>query len=284
MGIYAVTGGASGMGAAVVAKLKDAGHTVITVDLRDADVVADLSTVAGRTAAISGVLAQADGRLDGAVLAAGVGPMPDREELIAQVNYYGVTELLDAWRPALAAAGDARVVIFSSNSTTTVPAVPGGVVKSLLAGDAARAIKAAKRLGAKNAPAMVYAGSKIAVTRWMRRAAVTAEWAGSGIRLNAIAPGAILTPLLEKQLSEPDTAKAIEDFPVPVGGFGDPAQIADWVQMMLSPSASFLCGALIFVDGGTDAYFRPDDWPAPLGILRVREYMRKMKAFVPVKR
>ena len=283
MGTYAVTGSASGMGAAVVTKLKDAGHQVITVDLRDADVVADLSTADGRTAAVSGVLERADGRLDGAVLAAGVGPMPGREELIAQVNYFGVVDLLEGWRPALAAAGTAHVVVFSSNSTTTVPAVPDGVIGSLLAGDTAGAVEAAKRMG-EGAPSMAYAGSKIAVTRWMRRAAVTAEWAGSGIRLNAIAPGAILTPLLEKQLSTPETAKAIESFPVPVGGFGDPAQIADWVLMMLGPSADFLCGALIFVDGGTDAYFRPDDWPVPLVAERAGEYMRKMKEFVPVKR
>ncbi|QEW04032.1 SDR family oxidoreductase [Microbacterium lushaniae] len=278
MGTYVVTGSASGMGAAVVSRLREAGHEVIGVDLREAEVVADLSTAEGRASAGRTVLERAGGRLDGAVLAAGVGPMPGREELIAAVNYSGVVELLEAWRPALAAAGNARVVVFSSNSTTTVPAVPGGVVRALLKGDRARAIRAARRMG-KNAPAMVYAGSKIAVTRWMRRNAVTAEWAGAGIRLNAIAPGAILTPLLQKQLSEPEEAKAIESFPVPVGGFGDPAQIADWVLMMLGPSAGFLCGAVIFVDGGTDAYFRADDWPVPLGLTRVRAYMRRMKEF-----
>jgi len=266
------------MGAAVVSRLRKAGHEVIGVDLREAEVVADLSTAEGRASAGRTVLERAGGRLDGAVLAAGVGPMPGREELIAAVNYSGVVELLEAWRPALAAAGNARVVVFSSNSTTTVPAVPGGVVRALLKGDRARAIRVARRMG-KNAPAMVYAGSKIAVSRWMRRNAVTAEWAGAGIRLNAIAPGAILTPLLQKQLSEPEEAKAIENFPVPVGGFGDPAHIADWVLMMLGPSAQFLCGAVIFVDGGTDAYFRADDWPVPLGLTRVRGYLRRMKEF-----
>lgn len=281
MGTYVVTGSASGMGAAVVARLRDAGHEVIGVDLRDAEVVADLSTARGRGDAVRGVLDRAGGRLDGAVLAAGVGPMPGREELIAAVNYAGVVDLLEAWRPALASAGDARVVIFSSNSTTTVPAVPGGVVRNLLKGNPTGAIRAARRMGAKNAPAMVYAGSKIAVTRWMRRHAVTAEWAGAGIRLNAIAPGAILTPLLERQLADPVQAQAIEQFPVPVGGFGDPADIAEWVTMMLGPSAAFLCGALIFVDGGTDAYFRPDDWPVPLGVTRVRGYIRRMKEFRP---
>ena len=71
------------------------------------------------------VLAASSGKLDGAVLAAGLGPgpQPDRPRQIAQVNYLGVVELLSAWRPALAAAERAKVVAVASNSTTTVPAV-----------------------------------------------------------------------------------------------------------------------------------------------------------------
>ena len=48
MGVYAVTGLASGMGRKVADKLCDAGHTVIGVDIKHADIVADLSTVEGR--------------------------------------------------------------------------------------------------------------------------------------------------------------------------------------------------------------------------------------------
>ena len=79
MGTYAVTGSASGMGRAVVTKLMDRGDTVITVDIRDADVVADLSTPAGRRAAADAVLTRCSGTLDGAVLAAGLGPTPGAE-------------------------------------------------------------------------------------------------------------------------------------------------------------------------------------------------------------
>ncbi len=62
------------MGAAVAESLRAEGHTVIGVDLRDADVVADLSTAHGRQKAAEEVLAKAEGTLDGAVLAAGMGP------------------------------------------------------------------------------------------------------------------------------------------------------------------------------------------------------------------
>ena len=58
-GVYAVTGSASGMGSAVAALLRADGHTVIGVDLRDADVIADLSTPQGRADAAAGVLDRA---------------------------------------------------------------------------------------------------------------------------------------------------------------------------------------------------------------------------------
>jgi NAD(P)-dependent dehydrogenase (short-subunit alcohol dehydrogenase family) len=281
MAMYAVTGAASGMGKAVADKLRAAEHTVIGVDLRDVEVIADLSTAAGRATASAVVLERAGGRLDGAVLAAGLGPTndPGRVHLIAEVNYFGVVELLKAWRPALADAGTAKVVVFSSNSTTTVPAVPRGVIRAFLRGNGPAAERAASRFGKRTAPAMAYAGSKIAVSHWLRTNATTAEWAGAGIRLNAIAPGAILTPLLREQLEDPATADAIHRFPVPIGGYGDPSALADWVVFMLGPSADFLCGSIIYVDGGTDAYFRASDWPRAPGLLATMSYLRRMKSF-----
>ena len=276
VGVYAVTGSASGMGRAVVDRLTAAGHTFIGVDVRDADVVADLSTDVGRGHAVGEVLARCGGTLDGAVLAAGVGPLPGAERLplIASVNYLGVVELLDGWRAALAASGSAKVVVFGSNSTTTTPAVPGRAVRALLAGDVAKAVRSVRLFGKAAAP-MMYAGSKIAVSRWVRRNAVTRDWAGAGIRLNVLAPGAIMTPLLEKQLATPAEAKVVTRFPVPVGGFGDAGQLADWVVFMLSDAANFLCGSVVYVDGGSDAYFRPDAWPRPVPVTRIVPYVRK---------
>jgi len=233
------------MGRETANRLRGDGHAVIGVDLKDADIVADLSTPRGRQEAADGVLEASGGKLEGAVLAAGLGPSPgrDRSRQIAQVNYLGVVELLVAWRSALS----------------------GGAVRSV-------------RLFGAAAPTMMYAASKIAVSRWVRRHAVLPEWAGAGVRLNAIAPGAIMTPLLEEQLSSPMQAKAVRSFPVPVGGFGDVGHVADWMCFMLSDSADFLCGSVVCVDGGTDALFRADDWPRPVPARRLLGYLRRFRS------
>jgi NAD(P)-dependent dehydrogenase (short-subunit alcohol dehydrogenase family) len=282
MGTYAVTGSASGMGAEVVSRLRAAGHEVITVDLRGADVVADLSTPAGREQAAAEVLALADGSLHGVVLAAGLGPAPGREEAIAQVNYVAPTELLERWRATLAATAGAtgvssKVVVFGSNSASVTPGIPRSLVRSYLADRPAMRARVLRPFG-RNAAAFAYGGSKLALSRWVRRTAVTPAWAGSGIRLNAIAPGAIMTPLLQAQLDGPDRHR-IETFPIPTGRYGDAGQIADWTLFMLSPAAEFLCGSVVYVDGGTDAYFRADAWPASTSLLAVPRWLLRSRAF-----
>ncbi len=278
VGTYVVTGSASGMGYAAAERLRAAGHSVIGVDLKNAEVLADLSTEMGRSAAAYTVLQHCEGVLDGAVMAAGLGPIPGRDRLIAQVNYFGVTDLLAALRPAFVRAERAKVVVISSNSTTTVPLVPRRAVRALLNNDTEQALRAVRVFGNRSTP-MIYAASKIAVSRWVRRQAVTAQWAGAGVRLNALAPGAIMTPLLAEQLANPVEAKAITAFPVPVGGYGDAGQLADWMVFMLSDSADFLCGSVIFVDGGSDAYFRSESWPARLPAAMLPRYTLRFLGF-----
>ncbi|MDY6807649.1 MAG: SDR family oxidoreductase [Actinomycetota bacterium] len=261
-GTYLVTGAASGIGRAVAERLRAEGHMVIGVDLRDVEVCADLSTPAGRRSAIDAVLTAAGGRLDGAVLAAGLGPAKGHEDVIVAVNLLGVTEILEGVRPALAAAGDAKVVVLGSNSTTTTPFVPRRAVRLLLDGNPDRAVRQIRRRRGLAAP-VAYAASKLAVTRWCREHAVADDWAGVGIRMNVIAPGPVLTPLLRAQLDS-STGSQVRSFPVPIRQYGTPQQLADWIVVMLSPSADFLVGSVLTVDGGTDALLRPDGWPQRL--------------------
>lgn len=264
MGTIAITGSGSGIGAATRQRAEARGHTVVGVDLRNAEVTADLSTVEGRRAAVDAVLAQTGGTLDGLVVAAGVGP-PFDAAAMCSINYFGAAELLTALRPALAASGDAQVVAVSSNSTTTMPDIPDDLVAACLDGDEQRA----RALAAQHGDGLTYAASKTALARYVRRNAPTAGWAGSGVRLNAIAPGATLTPLLQSGLDSEDYGPAIRAFPVPTGGFGSPDQIAFWIDAMLfGEGARFLCGTVLFVDGGTDAMVRPDAWPATFAMPR----------------
>ena len=73
-----------------------------------------------------------------------------------------------------------------------------------------------------------------------------------------MAPGATLTPLLQEGLDDAQFGPAIRGFPIPFGEFGAPAQIAAAVGFLLGPEASFCCGTVLFVDGGSDALIRRD--------------------------
>ena len=251
--MIAVTGSGSGIGAGIAARLRRDGAEVIGIDLRNADIVADLSTAAGRMAAIAAVERVAVNGLDGLVTCAGLGPHVDDHPAIASVNYFGAQVLLEALRPLLARAPSPAAVVISSNSSA-LPGAESELVDICLSGDEA----AARELAATQPGQMVYAGSKLALTRWLRRVAPTPEWAGAGIRLNAIAPGPVQTPLLQGGLDHPIFGPAIRGFPVPVGGHGTPDDVAAAVAFLLGPEARYICGSVLFVDGGTDALIRGD--------------------------
>jgi NAD(P)-dependent dehydrogenase (short-subunit alcohol dehydrogenase family) len=262
----AVTGAASGIGAATAARLAAAGHRVVGVDVRvqgDAPsewVEADLGTREGRAHAVAQVAAAASDGLDGLVTAAGLAGLPNRPaSLLVSVNYFGTVELLEGLRPALEAGTDAAAVAISSNSTTTQPGYSMKLVEACLLGDE----DAARALAGEGESLSTYPVTKLALARWVRRHAPNDEWAGTGIRLNAVAPGAVETPLLQEGLADPLVGPAIEQFHVPIGRRGRPEEIAGLIDYLLSPEASFFCGSVIFCDGGTDAQLRPDDVPSP---------------------
>jgi NAD(P)-dependent dehydrogenase (short-subunit alcohol dehydrogenase family) len=260
MGTYVITGAGSGIGAATAARLRSDGHDVIGVDLEGAEIVADLGTTDGRRAAIDAVGSAADGSLDGVVTCAGLAGFFERPgSLLASVNYFGTVEVLDALRPLLAAEGGGACVAISSNSATVQPGVPVDVIEACLAGDEALARELADVAGAL----LTYPATKVGVAWWVRRNAPTDAWIGSGVRMNAIAPGLIHTPMTKAGFEDPTMGPLLEQFPVPVGRGGRPEEMASVIAFLLGPEASFICGSVIYADGGTEAQLRPDAWPSP---------------------
>jgi NAD(P)-dependent dehydrogenase (short-subunit alcohol dehydrogenase family) len=78
------------------------------------------------------------------------------------------------------------------------------------------------------------------------------EWAGRGIRVNAVAPGTIRTERLRQLLDEPggpEYVEAIERMH-PIGRLGEPAEVAQAIAFLASDRASFITGAILPVDGG----------------------------------
>jgi NAD(P)-dependent dehydrogenase (short-subunit alcohol dehydrogenase family) len=257
-----VTGSASGMGAATRARLEADGHRVVGVDLRDAEVVADLSTAEGRRAAVEGVAEQTRGVVDGLATWAGIAGLTDTPgSLVASVNYFGTIALLEGVRPMLAAGTDAAAVAISSNSTTCQPGVPQTLIDACLAGDEVEARAVADDAGGM----ATYPATKTALAWWSRRHAPTEEWAGAGITLNVVAPGAVETPLLQATREDSEIGQFVDAFPIPVGRKGTPDELAAFIAFLLGPEARFFCGSVIFVDGGTDALMRADDHPTPMG-------------------
>lgn len=273
MGTFVVTGSASGMGAASAERLRGAGHRVIGVDLRAADVVADLGSSKGRQSAVTEILELSGGVLDGVAAVAGVGPNMRDAAAVTSINYFGPVELLNALRPTLERSGAGRAVVISSNSASTVPMIDDGLAELMLSGDEEAAREHATAAQAAM-PAEVlevtpsisaYATSKLALAHWVRRTAVTPEWGRRGILLNAIAPGAVLTPLMTGSTgADADFDPDAFPTPMPLGVFGEPADIAFWVEQFLRPEARFTTGAVLYVDGGTDAAMRTDSQPTAL--------------------
>lgn len=254
MGVYAMTGGATGIGAELKSQLLAAGHQVISVDVQAGDIVADLSTSEGRQAAIDGISERAPQGLDGFIPCAGLPPVAKPLSLIAKVNYFAVVATVEGLRDLLAKKRG-TVLLVASNSAPMI-ATGDVFVQACLAGDEAGACAEIEARDGHTA----YAGSKRAITVWMRRNVV--EYAAAGVRLNAVAPGITMTPLTELVMADEELGDVMRQFgeSVPLGSSAQPAQIANVMRFMLSEEADFVCGSIFFVDGGSDAMLRTDDF------------------------
>lgn len=252
MGVYAVTGAASGIGQGIANAIRAEGHEVISIDIHNADINADLSDPAACEQAVNQIIERANGELDGFVPCAGVGSESNRPDLIPLVNYFSVVQMVNGLRPALAKKRG-TIVLISSNSAQ-IAQYNEDYMQALLGDNREQAAEFATKLDGPG----LYGGGKQALSRWMRK--VSAEVAGEGVRMNAIAPGYTETAMTAAAKDDPKLSESIKAFEasIPVGRPGLPEDQANAVMFLLSDKASYICGSVLFVDGGHDAMFRPD--------------------------
>jgi NAD(P)-dependent dehydrogenase (short-subunit alcohol dehydrogenase family) len=219
-----VSGGTSGIGAAIAAAFAQAGAEVVAAGL-PGETAAGIRTVdldVRDGAGVTGLAASLQ-RLDILVNAAGVirrGAEHDPAvfEDVVDINLNGTMRLCAACRPLLAASGAGSVV----NLASMLSFFGGGLVPA-------------------------YSASKGGIAQLTKSLAIA--WAGEGIRVNAIAPGWIETPLTRALVEDPDRSGPIVAR-TPLGRWGKPADLTGPVMFLCSPAAAFVTGVILPVDGG----------------------------------
>jgi NAD(P)-dependent dehydrogenase (short-subunit alcohol dehydrogenase family) len=256
MTITAVTGSASGIGAATRKRFERSGDKVIGIDIRDAEIVADLSTHDGRALAISGVKRHCNA-LDRLVACAGLATYARPPSLIASVNYFGAVDLLDGLFELLQKGKNPAAVVILSNSAQWAQIDETPYFQALLHHDEAEAVKVIDGIpDAFMAASLAYVGSKLALGRAIRERTTT--WGKFGVRLSGVAPGNTKTPMLNRVLEDPNTRDVVLGMDVPLGRLAEPDEVACVIAFLCSPEASYIHGSVFYVDGGMDAQIRPD--------------------------
>lgn len=241
--VAVVTGGGSGIGRATSLLLARRGAAVLVGDIDEAAgarVVAEIAE-AGGSAASSRVDVTDDGSVS-ALMDAAVDVFDGLDIMIANA---GIAEPklplhemdMDAWRR-----------IIDINLTGVVLSGKHALRHMVERGSGA-IVNLSSTLGlvgqANSGP---YSASKAAVANLTRSVGVT--YASRGIRVNAVAPGYVKTPLL---LGLPESLQARLVELEPIGRLADPEEVARVIAFLVSDEASYIAGAVIAVDGGYTA-------------------------------
>jgi NAD(P)-dependent dehydrogenase (short-subunit alcohol dehydrogenase family) len=225
-----ITGGTGGIGLGCARAFRDLGARVRAVGATEAEAgraSADnagivFSAVDVRDASAVTNLVGALERLDVLVNAAGVirrdlEHEPDVFADVLAVNLTGTMRVCSAAKPKLAAAKGSVVNVASMLTFFGGPRVPA------------------------------YSASKGGIGQLTK--SLAAAWAAEGIRVNAVAPGWIATPLTRELQDDPERSRPILSR-TPMGRWGTPEDVAGGVVFLASPAARFVTGAILAVDGG----------------------------------
>lgn len=227
--VSVVTGGASGIGQAVVERFLDEGATVVVIDVAEgADHVCDVTAPDAVDAAFAAVAAE-HGRIDVLVTSAG----------IAHIGTLASTTPEDFDRVF---GVNARGVFLSMRAA--VPYMPPGSAICNLA-------SIASVVGIPDR--FAYSASKGAVLAMTLSAAT--DLIGHGIRVNAVSPARVHTPFVDRFIASSYPGRESEMFTAlsatqPIGRMGTPAEIAALVTWLCSEEASFVTGSNHLIDGG----------------------------------
>lgn len=242
----ALTGAATGIGAAVAAKLKAAGHEVTAFDISEPQNSVDhwIRTDLSDPASIEAALQAATGPYDALINNAGLPPRDGLEDLILRVNYFGMTAFLDGMLDMLS---HGAAIVNTASRAGAFWRDNLDEVKALMALDAETlpAFLAERKIGATRA----YNLSKEAVI--VQTIARTEEMIARGFRMNSVSPAAVSTGILDDFVAA--FGERVAQNIARVGRPGLPEEVADVIVFLASPQSNWLRGTDIVVDGGMGA-------------------------------